>query len=64
MTHTDITKSFSSYPNLADLVPSEHQIQSITAASELWVLVPEEDDDDLNLPRSMLYTSDPTSTPR
>ena len=49
MTHTDMTKPFSSNPKLADRVPSEQQIQTITAARELWDLVPEEEGDDLNL---------------
>ena len=49
MTHTDMTKPFSSNPKLADWVPSEQQIQTITAARELWDLVPEEEGDDLNL---------------
>ena len=49
MTHTDMTKPFSSNPKLADWVPLEQQIQTITAARELWDLVPEEEGDDLNL---------------
>ena len=49
MTHTDMTKPFSSNPKLEDWVPSEQQIQTITAARELWDLVPEEEGDDLNL---------------
>ena len=36
-------------PELADWVPSEQQIQTITAARELWDLLPEEEGDDLNL---------------
>ena len=35
MTHTDMTKPFSTNPKLADWVPSEQQIQTITAAREL-----------------------------
>ena len=49
MTHTDMTKPFSSNPKLADWIPSEQQIQTITAARELWDLVPEEDGDDMTL---------------
>ena len=54
MTHTNtnaipMTKPFSTNPKLADWVPSEQQIQTITAARELWDLVPEEEGDDLNL---------------
>ena len=41
MTHADMTKPFSSNPKLADWVPSEQQIQTITAARELLDLVPE-----------------------
>ena len=48
MTHTDMTKPFSTNTKLADWVPSEQQIQTITAARELWHLVPEEEGDDLN----------------
>ena len=48
MTHTDMTKPFSSNPKLEDWVPSEQQIQTITAARELWDLVPVEEGDDLN----------------
>ena len=40
MTHTDMTKPFSSNQKLADWVPSEQQIQTITAARELWDLLP------------------------
>ena len=36
MTHTDMTKPFSSNTKLADLVSSEQKIQSITAAREPW----------------------------
>ena len=53
MTHTDMTKPFSTNPKLADwvahqrqemadCVPSEQQIQTITASRELLDLVPEE----------------------
>ena len=49
MTHTDMTKPFSTNPKLADWVPSEQQLQTITGARELLDLVPEEEDDDLNL---------------
>ena len=45
MTHTDMTNPFSSNPKLADWIPSEQQIQTITAARELWDLVPEEEGD-------------------
>ena len=48
MTHTDMTKPFSSNPNLADWIPSEQQIQTITAARELLDLVPEEEGDSTN----------------
>ena len=41
MTHTDMTKPFSSNPKLADWVPSEQQLQTITGARELLDLVPE-----------------------
>ena len=44
-----MTKPFSTNPKLADWVPSEQQIQTITAARELWDLVSEEEGDDLNL---------------
>ena len=58
MTHTDMTKPFSSNPKLEDWVPSEQQIQTITATRELWDLVPEEEGDDLNLFKiCLLYTS-------
>ena len=40
---------FSVNPKLSDWIPSEQQIQTITAARELWDLVPEEEGDDLNL---------------
>ena len=49
MPHIDTTKPFSSNPKLADWIPSEQQIQTITAARELWDLLPEEEGDDLNL---------------
>ena len=45
---TPMTKPFSSNPKLADWVPSEQQIQTITAARELWDLVPEEEGDETN----------------
>ena len=48
MTHTDMTKPFSSNPNLADWIPSEQQIQTITAARELLDLDPEEEGDSTN----------------
>ena len=48
MTHTDMTKPFSSNPKLADWVPSEQQIQTITAARELLYLVPEEEVQEFN----------------
>ena len=48
MTHTDMTNPFSSNPKLADWVPSEQQIQTITAARELLDLVPEEEGDSTN----------------
>ena len=48
MTHTDMTKTFSRDPKLADWVPSEQQIQTITAAHELLNLVPEEDGESIN----------------
>ena len=35
MTHTDMTKPFSTNPKLADWVPSEQQLQTITGAREL-----------------------------
>ena len=49
MTHTDMTKPFSSNPKLEHWVPSQQQIHTITAARELWDLVPEEECDDMNL---------------
>ena len=49
MTHTDMTKPFSSNPKLADWIPTEQQIQTITTGRELWDLVPKEEGDDLNL---------------
>jgi hypothetical protein len=48
MTHTDMTKPFSTNPKLADWVPSEQQIQTITAAREILDLVPEEEGDSTN----------------
>ena len=48
MTHTDMTKPFSSNPKLADWIPSEQQIQTITAARELLDLDPEEEGDSTN----------------
>ena len=45
-----MTKPFRSNPKLADWVPSEQQIQTITAACELWHLVPEEEGDETNKP--------------
>ena len=44
-----MTKPLSINPKLADLVPSEQQIQAITAALLLRGLLPEEKGDDLNL---------------
>ena len=49
MNHTDMTKPFSINLKLANWVPSEQKIQTITAARELWELVPEEEGDDHNL---------------
>ena len=48
MTHTDMTKPFSTNPKLADWVPLEQQIQTITAARELLDLVHEEEGDSTN----------------
>ena len=48
MTHTDMTKPFSANPKLADWVPSEQQLQTITSARELLDLVPEEEGDSTN----------------
>ena len=48
MMNADMTKPFSSNPKLADWVPSEQQIQTITAARELLDLVPEEEGDSTN----------------
>ena len=48
MTHTDMTKPFSTNPKLADWVPSEQQIQTITATRELLELVPQEEGDSIN----------------
>ena len=39
---------FSTNPKLSDWIPSEQQIQTITAARELWDLVPEEEGDETN----------------
>ena len=49
MIRTDMTKPFSSNPKLEHWVPLEQQIQTITAARELWDWLPEEERDDLNL---------------
>ena len=62
MTHTDMTKPFSSNPKLADWVaqqrqlrqklaqwvPSEQQIQTISGAHELLDLVPEEEGSEIH----------------
>ena len=62
MTHTDMTKPFSTNPkladwvaqqrqqrqNLADWVPSEQQIQTITAARQLLDLDPEEEGSEIH----------------
>ena len=48
MTDTDMTTPFSTNPKLADWIPSEQQIQTITAARELLNLVPEEEGDSTN----------------
>ena len=48
MTHTDMTKPFSTNPKLAEWVPSEQQIQTNTAARELLDLVSEEEGDSTN----------------
>ena len=45
---TPMTKPFSTNPKLADWVPSEQQIQTITAARDIWDLVPEEEGDETN----------------
>ena len=45
---TPMTKPFSSNPKLVDWVPSEQQIQTITAARDIWDLVPEEEGDETN----------------
>ena len=45
---TPMTKSFSTNPKLSDWVPSEQQIQTITAARELLELIPEEEGDECN----------------
>ena len=39
---------FGTNPKLSDWIPSEQQIQTITAARELWDLVPEEEGDETN----------------
>lgn len=39
---------FSTNPKLSDWIPSEQQILTITAARELWDLVPEEEGDETN----------------
>ena len=44
-----IPLSLQNRDEITDLVSSEQQIQTITAARELWDLVPEEEGDDLNL---------------
>ena len=49
MTNTDITEPFSSNWKLEFWVPSVQQIQTITAARELWDLVPEEEGEEVNL---------------
>ena len=46
MTHIDMTQQFSSNPKLTDWVPSEQQIQTITAARDIWDLVSEEEEGD------------------
>ena len=53
MTHSNttavpMTKPFSSNPKLADWVPSEQQMQTITAARDIWDLVPEKEGDETN----------------
>ena len=48
MTNTDMSKPFSPNPKLADWIPSEQQIQLITAAREPLDLVPEEEGDSAN----------------
>ena len=48
MTHTDMTKPFSANSKLADWVPSEQQLQTISGARELLDLVPEEEGDSTN----------------
>ena len=48
MTHTDMTKPFSSNPKLEDWVPSEQQIQTITAARQLLDLDPEEEGSEIH----------------
>ena len=46
--HADMTQLFSTNLKLTDWVPSEQQIQTITAARELLDLVPEEEGDSTN----------------
>ena len=41
-------KPFSTNPKLADWVPSEQHIETITAARDIWDLVPEEEGDETN----------------
>ena len=48
MTHTDMTQTFSANPKLADWVPSDQQLQTITGARELLDLVREEEGDSTN----------------
>ena len=43
-----MTKPFSTNRKLADWVPLEQQIQTITAARDTWDLVPEEEGDETN----------------
>ena len=43
-----MTQPFSTNQKLADWVPSEQQIQTITAARDIWDLVPEEEGDETN----------------
>ena len=46
MTHTDMTKPFSTNPKLADWVPLEQRIQTFTTALDIWDLLPEEEGDE------------------
>ena len=48
MTHADMTKPFSTNPKLADWVPSEQQLQTISAPCEILNFVPEEEGDSTN----------------